>query len=108
MLVPVLFVLQVYLGWRVKAFETDQVAGINELALDSALPASLFVGVVTIPRSQLSQEASFVVTMVVTIVGRYFLAYDKRLGEFIVIYEHEQNSASPSAALLDFCQSLPT
>lgn len=31
--------------------------------------------------------------------------YDKEVGEFILMYEDVRNAASPSAALLDFCQS---
>jgi hypothetical protein len=31
--------------------------------------------------------------------------YDTQLGEFIVMYDDVRTSASPSAALLDFCQS---
>ena len=31
--------------------------------------------------------------------------YDTQLSEFIVMYDHVRSSASPSAALLDFCQS---
>ncbi|MBV8236991.1 MAG: hypothetical protein JO075_14950, partial [Acidimicrobiia bacterium] len=53
-----------YVAGRAKAFDPDQVAGINELALDYALPASLFVGVATIPRAQLVQEAPFVLVVV--------------------------------------------
>jgi malonate transporter len=49
-LVPVLFVVLLgYVAGRAKAFDADQVSGVNELALDFALPASLFVGVVNIP-----------------------------------------------------------
>jgi malonate transporter and related proteins len=74
-LVPVLFVLLLgYFAWRVKAFDTDQVAGINELALDFALPASLFLGIVSIPRSQLAQDASFALAMLVDLVGLYVVA----------------------------------
>jgi len=74
-LVPVLFVLVLgYAAWRVKAFDTNQVAGINELALDFALPASLFVGIVSIPRSELAQDASFALAVLVDLVGLYFVA----------------------------------
>ena len=60
-LVPVLFVVLLgYVAGRAKTFDIDQVAGINELALDFALPASLFVGIVTIPRTQLTQDVLFI------------------------------------------------
>ena len=46
-IVPIFFVLLLgYAAGRAKKFESDQVAGINELVLDFALPASLFVGTV--------------------------------------------------------------
>ena len=74
-LVPVLFVLLLgYFAWRSKKFDADQVAGINELALDFALPASLFVGIVNIPRTQLAQEASFVVAVMLDLSALYVLA----------------------------------
>lgn len=61
-LIPVLFVLLLgFFAWRIKAFDAEQVTGINELALDFTLPASLFVGIVNIPRTQLVQDASLVV-----------------------------------------------
>jgi predicted permease len=48
-LIPVLFVLLLgFFAWRIKAFDAEQVTGINELALDFALPASLLVGIVNI------------------------------------------------------------
>ena len=74
-LIPVLFVLMLgYLAWRAKKFDADQVAGINELALDFALPASLFVGIVGIPRIQLLQDASFVTAVLVDLLGIYIMA----------------------------------
>jgi len=55
--VPVFFVLLLgYAAGRARAFGSDQVAGINELVLDFALPASLFVGTVSTSRSQLLQQ----------------------------------------------------
>jgi hypothetical protein len=38
-------------------------------------------------------------------VGPASARYDTQLGEFIVMYDDVRTSASPSAALLDFCQS---
>jgi Membrane transport protein len=74
-LIPVLFVLLLgYFAWRIKAFDAEQVTGINELALDFALPASLFVGIVNIPRTQLVQDASLVVAVLVDMVGVYLVA----------------------------------
>ena len=74
-LIPVLFVLLLgYFAWRIKAFDAEQVTGINELTLDFALPASLFVGIVNIPRTQLVQDASLVVAVLVDLVGLYLVA----------------------------------
>jgi malonate transporter and related proteins len=74
-LIPVLFVLLLgYCAWRAKKFDADQVAGINELALDFALPASLFIGIVGIPRTQLLQDTSFVVAVLVDLLGIYLVA----------------------------------
>ena len=74
-LIPVLFVVLLgYVAGRAKAFDTEQIAGINELALDYALPASLFVGVVTIPRTQLMHDLSFVLVVLGALVGVYLAA----------------------------------
>ena len=74
-LLPVLFVLLLgYLGWRMKAFDADQVAGINKLTLDFALPATLFVGVASIPRTELTEDVHFVLAVLLTLVGLYLVA----------------------------------
>jgi malonate transporter and related proteins len=75
-LIPVLFVLSLgYFAWRAKKFDADQVAGINELALEFALPASLFIGIVGIPRAQLLQDARFVGAVLVDLIGIYLVAF---------------------------------
>jgi malonate transporter and related proteins len=72
----VLFVLSLgYFAWRAKKFDADQVAGINELALEFALPASLFIGIVGIPRTQLLQDARFVGAVLVDLIGIYLVAF---------------------------------
>jgi malonate transporter len=58
---------------RAKKFESDQVAGINELVLDFALPASLFVGTVRTPRDQLLQQGPLVLALLIGIVGLYVI-----------------------------------
>ena len=71
-----LFVLSLgYFAWRAKKFDADQVAGINELALEFALPASLFIGIVGIPRTQLLQDARFVGAVLVDLIGIYLVAF---------------------------------
>jgi malonate transporter and related proteins len=75
-LLAVLFVVALgYAAGRTKEFDADQVAGINELVLDFALPASLFVGMVTIPRAQLVADFSFVLVVVAALVGMYLIAF---------------------------------
>jgi hypothetical protein len=74
-LAPVLFVLLLgYLGWRRKAFDADQVAGINKLTLDFALPATLFVGVASIPRAELTEDGHFLMAVLLTLAGLYLAA----------------------------------
>jgi predicted permease len=47
---PVFFVLALgYFAGRARKFNSDQVAGLNELVLDYALPAMLFVATVKTP-----------------------------------------------------------
>jgi malonate transporter and related proteins len=73
-IVPIFFVLLLgYAAGRAKEFGRDQVAGINELVLDFALPASLFVGTVSTPREQLLQQGPFVLALLVGIVGLYVI-----------------------------------
>ena len=53
-LIPVFFVLLLgYFAGRAKKFDADQVAGINELVLDFALPASLFTRIVSSSRTEM-------------------------------------------------------
>ena len=74
-LVPVLFVLLLgYFAGRANKFDADQVAGINELTLNFALPASLFIGIVDIPRVTLLQDTGFVLAVAAGLIGIYLLA----------------------------------
>jgi malonate transporter and related proteins len=99
-LIPVLFVLLLgYFAWRAKAFNAEQVTGINELALDFALPASLFVGIVAIPRTQLVQDTSFVVAVLVDLVGLYLVS--------LVIGMRLLRLPTPAAALFALAASFP-
>ncbi len=74
--VPIFFVLLLgYAAGRVKAFDNEQVAGINELVLDFALPASLFVRTVSTSRSQLLQQGSLLLGLLISVVGLYVLVF---------------------------------
>jgi malonate transporter and related proteins len=73
---PIFFVLLLgYAAGRVKEFDNDQVAGINELVLDFALPATLFVGTVSTSRDQLLQQGPFVLALLTSIVGLYVIVF---------------------------------
>jgi malonate transporter and related proteins len=75
-LVPVLFVVLLgYFAGRAKEFSADQVAGINELTLNFALPASLFVGIVGIPRATLVQDGAFLLAVVAALIGIYLISF---------------------------------
>ena len=55
-LLPVFFVLALgYVAGRRNAFDADQAAGLSELALSFALPASLFVSMTDIRKDLLLQ-----------------------------------------------------
>ena len=73
-LIPVFFVLLLgYFAGRVKKFNADQVAGINELVLDFALPASLFIRIVDGSRTDIAQRLSFVLVSLAALLGIYVL-----------------------------------
>lgn len=71
-LLPVLFVLALgFWAGHAKRFDSDQVAGLNELVLDYAFPALLFVGIVRASRSSLFSEAPFVLALIVAALGLF-------------------------------------
>jgi malonate transporter len=73
-IVPIFFVLLLgYAAGRAKEFDSGKVAGINELVLDFALPANLFVGTVSTPRDQLLQQGPLVLALLIGIVGLYVI-----------------------------------
>ena len=69
-LLPVFFVLGLgYFAGRVKKFDADQVAGFNDLVLDYALPAMLFVATVKTPRERLLSEGSYALALLIALNG---------------------------------------
>jgi malonate transporter and related proteins len=73
-LIPVFFVLLLgYLAGRAKKFDADQIEGINELVLDFALPASLFIGIVGSSRTEIAQLFSFILVALAALLGIYVL-----------------------------------
>jgi malonate transporter and related proteins len=73
-LIPVFFVLLLgYFAGRAKKFDADQVAGINELVLDFALPASLFTRIVSSSRTEITQHLSFILVSLAALLGIFVL-----------------------------------
>jgi malonate transporter and related proteins len=98
-IVPVFFVLLLgYAAGRAKAFDSDQVSGINELVLDFALPASLFVGTVSTPRTQLLEQGPLFLTLLVSVVGLYIIVFF--LGR--QLFRHKLGEAALQAITVSF------
>jgi malonate transporter len=98
-IVPIFFVLLLgYAAGRVKEFDSNQVAGINELVLDFALPASLFVGTVTTSRDQLLQQGPLILALLISMVGLYVIVLflGKRL------FRHSLRVAALQAIVVTF------
>src|SRR5213075_549053 len=71
-LLPVFFVLGLgYLAGHAKKFDADQVAGLNDLVLDYAFPAMMFVATVKTPRDELLSEGSYALALLVAFVGLF-------------------------------------
>jgi malonate transporter len=82
-LAPVLFVLALgYCAGRAKQFGSDKVAGLNELVLDFAFPALLFVGIVRAPRATLFAEFPFVLGLLIATVGLFLVV--ALIGAFVL------------------------
>ncbi len=64
-LLPVFFVLALgYAAGKRHSFDADQAAGLSELALGFALPASLFVGMTDIPKGLLLEQGRLVLVLI--------------------------------------------
>jgi predicted permease len=71
-LLPVLFVMALgFFAGRAKQFDKDQVQGLNALVITFALPASLFVGIVTTPRSSLLAADPFIIVLLIAFIGLF-------------------------------------
>src|SRR5258708_6427181 len=96
---PVFFVLLLgYAAGRANQFDSHQVAGINELVLKFALPASLFIGTVGVSRTQLLQETPLLVAMLVSLVGVYIVVF--LLGK--LLFRHTVGVAALQAIAVSF------
>jgi malonate transporter len=75
-LLPVFFVLALgYIAGKRRAFDADQAAGLSELALGYALPASLFVGMTEIPKELLLQQGPLVLALILSHDGVFVVAW---------------------------------
>src|SRR5437762_4074865 len=73
-LLPVSFVLGLgYIAGRAKQFDADQVRGLNELVLDYAMPAMMFVATVKTPRGQLLSEGLYALALLVAFLGLFLI-----------------------------------
>src|SRR5258708_12985923 len=74
-LLPVFFVLALgYIAGKRHSFNADQAAGLSELALGFALPASLFVGMTEIPKDLLLQQGGLVLALILSHDGLFLVA----------------------------------
>jgi predicted permease len=73
-LLPVFFVLGLgYFAGSAKQFDSDQIRGFNELVLDYAMPAMMFVATVKTPRDQLLGEGRYALALLVAFVGLFLI-----------------------------------
>lgn len=98
-LLPVLFVIALgYFAGRTKEFDQDQVKGINELVLDFALPAIMFVGIVRTASNPPAGETTFLVATTCALVGFYIAV----LLVSLWVLRHSLGEAALQACLLSF------
>src|SRR5580692_2696078 len=75
-LTPVFFVLLLgYLAGKRNEFDADQSAGLSKLALNFALPASLFVGMTAIPKDLLLKQGRLLLALAIAHVGLFVAAW---------------------------------
>jgi predicted permease len=73
-LLPVFFVLGLgYIAGYAKQFDADQVRGLNELVLDYAMPAMMFVATVKSSKGQLLGEGLFAIALLVALLGLFLV-----------------------------------
>lgn len=98
-LLPVLFVIALgYWAGRAKKFDSDQVMGINEMVLDYAMPAIMFVSITKTTRSELLAEVPFLLTIFIAFVGFFLLV----LALSMFLLHHSLGEATIQAGLVSF------
>jgi len=75
-LAPVFFVLALgYIAGKCNEFDIDQAAGLSKLALNFALPASLFVSMTSIPKNLLLQQGRLLLALTIAHLGLFFAVW---------------------------------
>ena len=75
-LAPVFFVLLLgYAAGKRNEFDVDQSAGLSKLALNFALPASLFVSMTSIPRDLLLKQGRLLLALTIVHLGLFIAAW---------------------------------
>jgi malonate transporter and related proteins len=75
-LAPVFFVLVLgYIAGKRHEFDPDQSAGLSKLALNFALPASLFVSMTSIPKALLLMQGPLLLALTIAHLGLFFTAW---------------------------------
>ncbi len=98
-ILPVLFVLVLgYWAGISKRFDADQVKGVNELVLDFALPAIMFVGIVKGAPRESAAETPFLLAILAGFVGFYALV----LVISMRVLRHSLGEAALQACALSF------
>lgn len=96
-LLPIFFVLALgYFAGRAKQFNGAQTSGLNDLVLDYALPASLFVGTSGTSRSVLLQQGTLFLGLLIALLGFYLIAW--LVGRFV--FHHNVGTAALQAFLI--------
>jgi predicted permease len=98
-LLPVLFVLVLgYWAGLSKRFDADQVKGVNELVLDFALPAIMFVGIVKGAPGEAAAEKPFLFAILAGFAGFYVAV----LVASLLVLRHSLGEAALQACSLSF------
>jgi malonate transporter and related proteins len=96
---PIFFTLVLgYWAGRAKRFDSDQVAGINELVLDYAVPAALFAGAVRTSRVALLEQGPLFLSLLISIVGTYAIGF--AVGR--LVFRHDLAAATLQAISVAF------
>lgn len=96
---PILFVLALgFAAAKAKAFPSGSIPVLNELVLDFALPASLFVGTVSVSRSTLLSEGTAFLAMLITLLAAYALV----LAVSLLLFRHNLSQAAIQAIAVTF------